>query len=208
MAFGGDATGPSAAIPTAMAFGASAIAALGFGAGYGSRIYNTSTAFKELLEKFPEPPTPQAEALARAGAGRAFVYGTGVAGLMGIGALAVARSYGITSAADFGEEAKKWLPSAAGLESRVEPMIAPLQRTITENLQSVRDRAGGQYAGSKLGRSISRRAQGSESAAAAPLEQWEKELVRSLSKSAGIAVEEEEAKKGAQSGWLSKVGKK
>ena len=43
---------------------------MGFGAGFGSASYRRSAAFKDLIEKFPDPPTAEAEQLARSGATR------------------------------------------------------------------------------------------------------------------------------------------
>jgi hypothetical protein len=107
---------PSIVAPAAVGFGIAGAMAFGFGAGYGTRSFSASTAYKELLEKFPEPPTAEAEALARSGATRALFAGTALAGLMGVGAVALARSYGVNSAADFADEVKKWLPTRDGLE--------------------------------------------------------------------------------------------
>ena len=109
----------SVAVPAMIGFVGIGVGAMGFGAGYGARSYFTTAAYKDLLEKFPEAPTAEAEALARGGASRAFLGGTALAGLMGIGALMTARAYGIRSAADFGEEVKKWLPTQASLEVRL-----------------------------------------------------------------------------------------
>ena len=97
----------SVAVPAMIGFVGIGVGAMGFGAGYGARSYFTTAAYKDLLEKFPEAPTAEAEALARGGASRAFLGGTALAGLMGIGALMTARAYGIRSAADFGEEGKR-----------------------------------------------------------------------------------------------------
>ena len=94
----------SVAVPAMIGFCGIGVGAVGFGAGYGARSYFTTAAYKELLEKFPEAPTAEAEALARGGATRAFLGGTALAGLMGIGAVVTARAYGIRTAADFGEE--------------------------------------------------------------------------------------------------------
>jgi hypothetical protein len=63
-------------------------------------------------------PTAEAEALAVSGARRAFVGGTALAGLMGVGAIMVARANGIQSAGDLGDAIKKWLPTEAHLEVR------------------------------------------------------------------------------------------
>ena len=89
-------------VPTVAGLAGAGMMAVGFGAGYGARAWNNSEAKRELLEKFPEQPTLEAEALARRGAFRAFAAGTALAGLMGVGAVFVARSYGITSMQQFG----------------------------------------------------------------------------------------------------------
>ena len=103
-------------LPVIFGFCGGAIAAVAFGAGFGASSYRRSVAFKDLVEKFPEPPTAEAEQLARSGAGRALLGGTALAGLMGLGAVAVARSNGIMSAQDLADEIKRWLPSKAALE--------------------------------------------------------------------------------------------
>lgn len=157
------------------------LGAFGFGAGYGARSYFSTAAYKDLVEKFPEIPTAEAEQLARSGATRAFLGGTALAGLMGLGAVMTARAYGIKSAADFGDEIKKWLPTQARLETVMVPKLAPLQRTVTEHLQGARDAASGNFQKSELGRKMSERAQSSATATKAqPLEPWEKELIAKL----------------------------
>ena len=168
----------SIAVPAMIGFCGFGIGAMGFGAGYGMRSYKTSVAYKDLIEKFPEVPTAEAEAFAKHGATRAFMGGTLLAGLMGLGAVAVARANGIKSAADLGDEIKKWLPTREGLAGSLEPKLEPLRRTITEHIQPVRDRASDQFKRSELGRRISERAQGSVKDK--PLEPWEKDLVNTL----------------------------
>ena len=108
----------SIAVPAMVGFCGVGVAAVGFGAGYGSRSYFTTAAYKDLLEKFPDAPTPEVEALARSGATRAFLGGTALCGLMGVGAVLTARMYGINNAAELGDEIKKWLPTQARLEVR------------------------------------------------------------------------------------------
>ena len=102
------------------------LGAFGFGAGYGARSYYNTAAYKDLVEKFPDLPTTEAEQFARTGATRAFLGGTALAAMMGLGAVATARFYGIRSAADLGDEIKKWLPTAASLEV---PYTLPLAHT-------------------------------------------------------------------------------
>ena len=92
--------------------------------------------------------------------------------------MVVARSYGIKSAADLGEEIKKWLPTKGELSDRLEPKLAPLQRTITEHIQPVRDAATRKFQTSELGRRMSERAQGSVKQK--PPEPWEKEIVTAI----------------------------
>lgn len=165
-------------MPAMAGFVGVGVGALGFGAGYGARAYYNTAAYKDLVEKFPELPTAEAEALATTGARRAFLGGTALCGLMGLGAVMTARAYGIKSAADFGEEIKKWLPTQDRLETIVVPKIAPLQRTVTEHLQGARDAAGGSFAKSELGRKMSERAVGSVKEQ--KLEPWEKEVIATL----------------------------
>ena len=107
---------PDLAVPAMAAFCGIGLGALGFGAGYGARSYHSSNAYKDLVEKFPEVPTVEAEALARRGATRAFLGGTALAGLMGVGAVAIARFNGIRTAGDLGDAIKKWLPTESSLE--------------------------------------------------------------------------------------------
>ena len=64
------------------------------------------------------------------------------------------------------------------LQTAVGPKLGELQRTITEHIQPVRERAAAKFKDSELGRRISERAQGS--AVQKPLEPWEKELVAKL----------------------------
>ena len=166
-----DAKASSAGVVTVMGFCGAGLGALIFGAGFGAGAYRRSAAYKDLIEKFPEPPTVEAEALARRGAGRALVGGTALAALMGVGAVAVARLNGICSAADFGDAMRKWLPSHGQLEASVRPKLEPLQRTITETLQPARESSGGSYQKSSLGRRLSKRAEESSlQAQAKPLE--------------------------------------
>ena len=177
----------SVAVPAMFACVGMGIGAIAFGAGYGARSYFSTAAYKELVEKFPNLPTAEAEAAARKGATRAFLGGTALCGAFGLGAIITARMYGIKSAADFAEEIKKWLPTQAKLrcaaapicifpvalarppltrslaqtQTVVVPKIAPLQRTVTEHLQGARNAASGQFQKSELGRRLSERAQSS-----------------------------------------------
>ena len=64
------------------------------------------------------------------------------------------------------------------LQTAVAPRVGELQRTITEHIQPVRDRAAAQLTSSALGRRMSERAQGS--ATQKPLEPWEKEVIAKL----------------------------
>lgn len=119
----------SSVVPAALGLGVAAAMAVGFGAGFGARSYTASAAYKELLEKFPQPPTPEAEALARSGASRALAAGSLLAGAMGVGAVLLARANGVNSAADFAEEIKKWLPSKSSIEVRPPlPLACPAGR--------------------------------------------------------------------------------
>ena len=68
--------------------------------------------------------------------------------------------------------------AAARVQTAVVPKIAPLQRTITEHLQGARDRAGGTFQKSELGRRMSERAQ--STIKEQKLEPWEKEIIASL----------------------------
>lgn len=170
---------PTSAVPAAIGFGVMGSMAFGFGMGFGSRSYTASAQYKDLLEKFPDKPTPEAEALARSGATRAFLAGTALAGLMGVGAVCVARAYGINSAADFAEEIKKWLPAKDGLEAKVMPKLDPLTRSISKNLQSARDAAGQRFEQSEMGRSLIKKAEESAEKRG-PAAQWEKDLVQKL----------------------------
>jgi len=167
----------SGVVPAAVAFGVAGSMAFGFGAGFGARSYSASNAYKDLLEKFPEPPTPEAEALARSGASKALAAGTVLAGLMGVGAVMYARSQGINSAQDFAEEIKKWLPTREGLEAQVKPTIEPLQRSISASLQDARNAAAKKFKESETGRDLIKKA---EVASNRPVEPWEKELVAKL----------------------------
>ena len=113
-----DEPGPSnvSGVPTIFGFCGAGFAAVGFGAGFGASSYRRSAAFKELVEKFPDPPTAEAEQLARSGATRALAAGTALAGLMGVGAVVIARSQGIMTAQDLADAIKTWLPTREGLE--------------------------------------------------------------------------------------------
>ena len=169
---------PNVSVPAAFGCVGAGVAAIAFGAGYGARAYTSSVAYKELLAKFPEAPTLEAEALARTGAGRAFLMGTGLAGLMGVGAVLFARVNGIKSASDFGEATRAWLPTREQMEGTVTPQTETLQRTVTETLQRARDSAAGAFQGSSVGRTASERAKAST--LKRPLEPWEVELMTKL----------------------------
>ena len=69
----------SVAVPAMFACVGMGIGAIAFGAGYGARSFSTA-AYKELVEKFPDLPTAEAEAAARKGATRAFLGGTALCG--------------------------------------------------------------------------------------------------------------------------------
>lgn len=66
----------------------------------------------------------------------------------------------------------------SALQNAVAPRVGELQRTITEHMQPVRDRAAAQFKSSELGRRMSECAQGS--ATQKPLEPWEKEVIAKL----------------------------
>ena len=70
----------SVAVPAMFACVGMGIGAIAFGAGYGARSYFSTAAYKELVEKFPDLPTAEAEAAARKGATRAFLGGTALCG--------------------------------------------------------------------------------------------------------------------------------
>uniref|UniRef100_A0A7S2MER4 Uncharacterized protein n=1 Tax=Haptolina brevifila TaxID=156173 RepID=A0A7S2MER4_9EUKA len=167
-------------IPSIIGFCGAGIASIGFGVGYGASAYRRSVAFKDLIEKFPEPPTAEAEALARSGATRAFIGGTALAALMGVGAVTVARSNGIKSTQDLADEIKKWLPTREALNAAVAPRLEPLQRTITEHMQPMANRARDKFDKSELAKQGRERADESVKAKSAPLEPWEKELIAKL----------------------------
>ena len=196
-----DPVAPSAAVPAMFAFCGAGIAAMGFGAGFGSRAYQGSDAYKSLLEDFPKQPTPEAEAMARRGGIRAFMYGTGLAGLMGVGAFLVARRNGINSAAEFGDEIKKWLPSSERLDVTLSPALKPIQRMASEHMQVARgaltpphasrtahpypapntDTAEHKFRSSELGRTISRTANAAlQPHTQKPLQPWEKDIVDAI----------------------------
>ncbi|KAL1515956.1 hypothetical protein AB1Y20_002569 [Prymnesium parvum] len=168
---------PSSVVPGAIAFGVAGAMAFGFGAGFGARSYTSSAAYKELIEKFPDAPTAEAEAFARTGARRSLAAGTVLAGMMGAGAVLFARANGVHSAADFAEEIKKWLPTKAAIESQVAPRIEPLQRSLSASLQTARDAAKKQFKESEMGRGLIAKA---ENASKRPEEPWEKDLVSKL----------------------------
>ena len=108
-------------VPTVAGLAAAGMMAVGFGAGYGARAWNNSEAKRELIEKFPEQPTLEAEALARRGGFRAFAAGTALAGCMGVGAIFVARSYGITSMQQFGTPHRTPTPESQASRARPQP---------------------------------------------------------------------------------------
>ena len=164
-------------VPTVAGLAAAGMMAVGFGAGYGARAWNNSEAKRELIEKFPEQPTLEAEALARRGGFRAFAAGTALAGCMGVGAIFVARSYGITSMQQFGDEIKRWLPTKEALQGEMQPKVDQLQRTITEHIQGGRTAVERQFKNSSAGEFV--RASASPKADT-PLEPWEKELLAKL----------------------------
>ena len=174
----GEKRGATPVAPAVAAFGTCGVIAFGFGAGYGLRGYERSAAFKELVEKFPKPPTPEMEAFARSGASRALLAGTALAGLMGVGAILVARAYGITSIGHLGDEARRWLPSRQQLEETVAPRLEPLTRTASSKLQETRTSLTRRYSESAIGGYLTaiakRNAQGK------PLQDWERELLQKM----------------------------
>lgn len=172
------ASGPSETpvVPAVAGLVGAGAVAVGFGAGYGARSWKSSAAYKELIEKFPEAPTLEAEAAARAGAGRALMAGTALAGLMGLGAIAVAKSYGINNIQQFGDEIKRWLPSKDSITETVQPKLEPLQRTITESLPPVRDAVARVYGKSGAQDYVNSKAQPKSS----ELQPWEKDLLAKL----------------------------
>jgi len=159
-------------VPSLLAFGTGGVLAVGFGAGYGAQSYGNSNVYKELIEKFPEPPSAEAEALARSGAARALFAGTGLAALMGVGAVALARSYGIRTIDDLADEARRWLPSKSTLQGGVDK-LEPLQRTISENLQSTRTKVADRFQQSKVGATLREKATEAAHKRGGKLEDWE-----------------------------------
>jgi len=61
----------------------------------------------------------------------------------------------------------------------VVPRLEPLQRTVTEHLQGVRDAANGSFQKTEIGRRMSERAEASMKAQK-PLEPWEKDLINKI----------------------------
>merc|ERR1719291_1056712 len=129
-------SGPTPVLPALVSFGTLGALAFGFGAGAGWRSFSYSTAYKELVEKFPDAPSMEAEAMARRGATRALAVGTGLAAMMGVGAVAVARSYGVKTIEDFAEEARRWLPSREALQGEVDK-LEPLNRRFQQSTVGV-----------------------------------------------------------------------
>jgi len=170
---------PTPVLPAMAAFGTCGILAMGFGAGYGMRAYEKSAAFKDLMEKFPEAPTAEAEALARTGATRALALGTGLAGLMGVGALMVARSYGIKTIDDFAEEARRLLPARQQLKENFD-RLEPLQRTISETMQSARNSTAAAFEKSSVGQSLKGQVEKNLEAQTKELQPWEKDLIKKI----------------------------
>ena len=115
--------------------------------------------------------------MARKGAFRSLAAGTALAGLMGVGAVVVARSYGISNVQQFGDEIKRWLPTKEELQDTVQPKLEPLQRTITEHVQGGRATLERKIQNSSLGKDIAAR---SRPKAETELEPWEKELLAKL----------------------------
>eukprot|EP00962_Isochrysis_galbana_P036953 scaffold12848_cov140-Isochrysis_galbana.AAC.6 len=177
-------------IPAIAAFSTCGALAMGFGAGYGTRTFYSSEAYKDLIEKFPEQPTAEMEAMARRTGFRALAAGTGLATLMGVGAVLTARAYGITTIAHLGDEARRWLPTTEQMRAEVTPKIEPLQRSLSRSLQPVRDSAGDRFQQSQLGSYLQKKAMSSsENSSQKELQPWEKELLAKLR-----ALEEADAK--------------
>ena len=171
------------------------VAALAFGASAGSRMYMNSSARELLLEKFKKQPSAAEEAMARGGAFAAFAAGTLAAGALGVGAVALARSMGLKSASDLGEEISRRLPTAQSLEDIVTPkLLQPLKRRISQPLQEIRDSASRQFHRSEVGQGIASAAQPQEQAA---LQQWEKDLLQSVSQEAADAAMKDEPRAGS-----------
>jgi len=127
------------------------------------------------------------KAMARRTGYRALAAGTGLAALMGVGAVMMTRAYGITTIAQFGDEARRWLPTTEQLSSTVVPKIEPLQRTLSRSLQPARDSAGERFQQSQVGSYLQKKALASSELK--ELQPWERELFAKLR-----ALEEAEAK--------------
>jgi len=168
---------PSPVLPAVLACTATGLLSLGFGFGAGWRGFRESQVYADLIEKFPDEPTKQAEAMARRSATRALIAGTGITAVLGAASIAVARSYGIKSVEDFGEEARRWLPTRTRMEDGM-AKYEPLQRHISENLQSARDVVGKGFRQSSIGTYLGDKAK--KSAGKHEQEEWEKDLVKKI----------------------------
>jgi hypothetical protein len=168
-------------IPAIAAFSTCGALAMGFGAGYGASAFYRSEGYKDLIEKFPEQPTAEMEAMARRTGFRALAAGTGLAAIMGVGAVVTARAYGITTIAHLGDEARRWLPTTEQMRAEVTPKIEHLQRSLSRSLQPARDSASDRFQQSQVGSYLKKRATtSSEANSQKELQPWEKELLAKL----------------------------
>ena len=173
------ARGTFGVVGAVIGMGVTGIMAMSFGAGYGARSFESSRAYKDLLEKFPDAPAPEAEAMARRGATRAFLAGTGLAAAMGVGAVALARAYGIKDVRDLGDEVRRWLPSHQTLRSQVEPGAEQLKRSISNTIDAAK--IDETFKATTIGRYLSKQGERSVKAQKdAKMEQWEKDAIEKL----------------------------
>ncbi len=110
---------------------------------------------------------------------------------MAAAAVVYARASGVDSIDTFADEVRRWLPKKETLASGT-ARLEPLQRTISENLQSARELAGRRYHESQLGQSLDARAKQSSEGGQAELQPWERELLSMIK-----ALDEDELEKRA-----------
>ena len=99
--------------------------------------------------------------------------------LLSVGAVALARAYGIKDVRDLGDEVRRWLPSHQTLRSQVEPGAEQLKRSISNTIDAAK--IDETFKATTIGRYLSKQGERSVKAQKdAKMEQWERDAIEKL----------------------------